>query len=141
MNQNSNNFNRHIELSAKFVEMGQALIKEGQSKNDYNITQAGGFFILIGGVILDEEDVFIFGQLCSMFSAKKFLDEMNNKEKQSEKSVTKDEAFQKLLAVMKKASEDVPSKATKPKKTTLKKAPAKKPIKKKGNDSTDDTKK
>ena len=76
-----------------------------------------------------------------MFSAKKYLDEMHNKEKQSEKSVDKDEAFQKLLAVMKKASEVAPIKATKPKKTTLKKTPTKKPLKKKGGDSTEDTKK
>jgi len=68
--------NRHLELSAKFIEMGQALMKEGNDKKDYTISQSGSFMVLIGGLLFDENDVQQFGQLCSMFSAKKILDNM-----------------------------------------------------------------
>ena len=70
------NLDRHLDLSSKLIEMGKALIKEGREINDYSITQTGGFLILVGGVILEVDDVFIFGQLCSMFSAKKLVDRM-----------------------------------------------------------------
>ena len=69
---------RHLELSVKFVEMGQSLVSEGRLNNDYMITQAGTFFTLIGGLMLDEKDVSLFAELCSMFSAKKVLESMDN---------------------------------------------------------------
>jgi hypothetical protein len=53
--------------------MGQALIKEGKEKKDYCITQSGSFIILMAGLILEENDVVEFSNLCSMFSAKKLL--------------------------------------------------------------------
>ena len=67
-------FDRRLELSSKFLEMGQALIKEGKDKKDYSITQSGSFIILIAGLILEENDIVEFSNLCSMFSAKKLLD-------------------------------------------------------------------
>jgi len=69
-------FERRLELSSKFLEMGQALMKEGTEKKDYCISQSGSFMILLAGVILDEQDVADFGNLCSMFSAKKLLEGM-----------------------------------------------------------------
>lgn len=69
---------RHLELSGKFLEMGQALIKEGDEKKDYVIKQSGTFFTLIGGLMYDEKDVLLFSELCSMFSAKKVLENMEN---------------------------------------------------------------
>jgi len=69
---------RHLELSGKFIEMGQALVKEGKDKSDYMITQSGTFFTLIGGLMYDEKDVSLFAELCSMFSAKKVLESMDN---------------------------------------------------------------
>jgi hypothetical protein len=69
---------RHLELSGKFIEMGQALVKEGKEKSDYKITQSGTFFTLIGGLMYDEKDVSLFAELCSMFSAKKVLENMEN---------------------------------------------------------------
>lgn len=71
------NTDRHLELSAKFIEMGQALMKEGKESKDYPVSQTGTFLILIGGLLLDEEDITQFGQLCAMFSAKKILDHMD----------------------------------------------------------------
>lgn len=76
---NIRNQDRHLELSAKLIEMGQALIKEGNSKNDYSITQVGNVLVVAGGLFFDQEDVYHFAQLCSMFSAKKILDAMENK--------------------------------------------------------------
>jgi len=69
-------FERRLELSSKFLEMGQALILEGKKNKDFAISQSGSFMILLAGVILDEQDVADFGNLCSMFSAKKLLDGM-----------------------------------------------------------------
>lgn len=71
------NTDRHLELSSKFIEMGQALMKEGKESKDYPVSQTGTFLILIGGLLLDEDDVTQFGQLCAMFSAKKILDHMD----------------------------------------------------------------
>jgi len=67
---------RHLELSSKFLEMGQSLMTEGQKEGDYRITQAGGLLIMISGIILDEKDMYEFCNLSSMFSAKKILTEM-----------------------------------------------------------------
>jgi hypothetical protein len=73
---NNKLFERRLELSSKFLEMGQALIKEGKDKKDYAISQSGSFIILLAGIILEENDVAEFSNLCSMFSAKKLLDGM-----------------------------------------------------------------
>ena len=69
---------RHLELSGKFIEMGQALVAEGRNDKDYVITSAGTFFTLIGGLMYDEKDVSLFAEICSMFSAKKVLENMDN---------------------------------------------------------------
>jgi hypothetical protein len=69
---------RHLELSGKFIEMGQALVAEGRNDKDYVITSAGTFFTLIGGLMYDEKDVSLFAEICSMFSAKKVLENMEN---------------------------------------------------------------
>lgn len=69
---------RHLELSGKFIEMGQALVAEGRKDKDYVITSAGTFFTLIGGLMYDEKDVSLFAEICSMFSAKKVLENMDN---------------------------------------------------------------
>lgn len=78
MRKKKGNIDRHLELSSKFLEMGHALMKEGKDKKDYAISQSGTFMIMIGGLMLDEDDIQQFGQLCSMFSAKKILDSMES---------------------------------------------------------------
>lgn len=65
---------RHEELMDKIFRMGYALHEEGQDKDDYRITAIGDFMILISGLIHDEDDISLFGELCSMFSAKKILE-------------------------------------------------------------------
>lgn len=68
------NTNRRLELSVMFLEMGQALIKEGTERKDYCVSQSGNFMILMSGVIMGEEETYELGQLTSMFTAKKLLD-------------------------------------------------------------------
>ena len=68
--------NRHLVVSSKLIEMGNALMKEGYESKDFSITQTGTFLILIGGILFSEEDVKSFGQICSMFSSKKILDNL-----------------------------------------------------------------
>ncbi len=68
--------NRHLMISSKLIEMGNALMKEGYTTKDFSVTQTGTFLILIGGVLFSEEDVKLFAQLCSMFSSKKILDNL-----------------------------------------------------------------
>lgn len=68
---------RKRDLSDKLLEMGQSLIKEGTDMNDYTITQSGNILIVISAAILSDEDMFMFSQLCGMFTAKQVLDNMN----------------------------------------------------------------
>lgn len=64
---------RRIELSNKFVDMGKALLNEGYEIKDYSVTQSGTMILLLAGLMMDQDDMIIFAELCSMFSAKKIL--------------------------------------------------------------------
>ena len=68
------NNKRHDELSDKIFKIGYALHEEGQEFGDDIITSIGDFMILISGIIHDENDVVLFGEICGMFSAKNILD-------------------------------------------------------------------
>lgn len=74
---------RHLDLSSKFLEMGNSLMREGEKRKDYSIIQSGTVLILLGGLMLDRDDMYEFMQLCSMFSAKKILDGIDDKSKGS----------------------------------------------------------
>lgn len=65
---------RHEELSDKIFDMGYALHEEGGKKNDYIISSTGDIMILISGIMHSKEDIKLFSELCSMFSAKKILE-------------------------------------------------------------------
>lgn len=65
---------RKIELSGKILQMGKSLIQEGQKIEDYTITQSGSIMLLVSSLLLSDEDMFMFSEICSMFSAKKILD-------------------------------------------------------------------
>ena len=68
------NSERRLELTSKFVQMGKALVEEGKEKNDQIISQLGSMIIFLGGICFDDEDVIKFGELVSMFSAKKLIE-------------------------------------------------------------------
>lgn len=70
------NSDRHIELSAKLIEMGRALMMEGKDNRDYSIVQTGSGMIALGGLILDESNLVLFGQMCGLFASKMILDNM-----------------------------------------------------------------
>ena len=73
------NTNRRLDLSAKFMKMGQALIEEGEKNKDVAIAQMGTLLVFIGGLSLgSDEDINKFSDLCSMFSAKSILDELTS---------------------------------------------------------------
>ena len=72
------NETRRLELSDKLNQMGTALLTEGTNDSDYTVAQSGTLMMLVSGLILNDEDMFIFSELCAMFSAKKILDEEEN---------------------------------------------------------------
>ena len=96
MDKKNNNIIRHQDLSVKFFQMGQALIIEGQEKEDFTITNVGNFLVFIAGIILDEDDVDYMSNMFAMFSAKKLLDEYAETELD----------FEKIVKIIKKLKKD-----------------------------------
>lgn len=76
---------RYLDLSAKLIEMGRALMTEGHEAKDFSISQAGACLITMSGLILDDKNMFLFSQMCGLFSSKMILDTMdkNNKDKET----------------------------------------------------------
>jgi hypothetical protein len=74
--------------------MGKALVEEGKASDDLIIAQLGSMIIFIGGICFDDEDVIKFGDLVSMYSAKKLIESMEENEDPI------------LMAIRKKADED-----------------------------------
>jgi len=71
---------RELDLATKFMQMGKSLVTEGEENKDLSIQQMGTIMVFMGGLLLgpnSDEDVFKFGDLCSMFSAKKILENMD----------------------------------------------------------------
>jgi hypothetical protein len=100
---------RHLELSSKFIEMGNALIKEGKKNKDYMTHQSGTFLVLIGSLFFSEEDIVLFGQFCSMFSAKQILENMEKtKSDMTEflKNKTNNESYDDFIKRINKLRED-----------------------------------
>ncbi len=97
-----------MEVSSMLIEMGQALMVEGDEARDGSLSKIGTFVILLGGVLMDENDIEEFGMLCSMFSAKKVLDSMESKKiladilKDKDKDESYDDFIKKLNKMRKK---------------------------------------
>jgi len=72
------NEQRRLELSQKLFEIGQSLMEEGASTEDYAITQTGTITIMLASIVLSDEDTFFFSEICSMFSAKKIVETIDN---------------------------------------------------------------
>ncbi len=58
---------RREDLSNKFEKMGHALIQEGFTLSDENILQSGTILIILSNLILNDSDMFIFGEICTLF--------------------------------------------------------------------------
>lgn len=69
------NLERYDELSLKLMKIGEALIMEGEEKEDFTILSIGNFIIFISSLIYDEDDIKLFSELCSMMAAKKMMEE------------------------------------------------------------------
>src|ERR1035441_9168057 len=69
---------RKLDLSSKFLQMGNALMKEGEETKDFSIIQSGTLLILVGSLLLDNNDMLEFMNLCSMFTSKKILDDIES---------------------------------------------------------------
>lgn len=70
------NKKRKNELSDMILKMGVALENEGHEKDDLAIMHLATFFTLISEIVLSDDDVYEFSNLCSMFGAKKILDDI-----------------------------------------------------------------
>lgn len=100
---------RHLDLSAKFIEMGQSLITEGRKNKDFMVASPGTILVLLGSLMYDEKDLNFFSQVCSMFSAKKILENMeeNNHDYTTylkDKSI--DESYDDFIKRINKLRED-----------------------------------
>ena len=69
---------RHLELSEKIFTLGMSLTKESVETEDSNTAILGKVMILLSGIISHDEDLAEFDLLCSMFSAKKLIEEIPN---------------------------------------------------------------
>jgi hypothetical protein len=98
------NEERRFELSTKLLQMGNSLIKEGQASEDYTVTQSGTIMLLMSGLLLSDEDMFLFSEICSMFSAKKILD--------AAEGIDETDALLKYMNI----KQDKPKKTRKPRK-------------------------
>jgi hypothetical protein len=72
-----NEIDRRLDLSGKFMKMGQSLMTEGRDESDIALAQIGTILIFMSGLLIGgDDDIFKFSDLCSMFSSKKILDSM-----------------------------------------------------------------
>lgn len=71
---------RQIELSSKFTEMGKALMREGYESKDFMVSQAGASLITMGGLMIDDKNMFLFSQMCGLFSSKMIVDTQRKKD-------------------------------------------------------------
>lgn len=100
------NTNRQLDLSAKFLQMGQALMDEGRENDNSTITLIGTNLIFLGGIILSDNDVKKFSELVSMFSAKKLLDSMSSHNDSEYKKLGDNTTYDEIIAKLKKLKDD-----------------------------------
>lgn len=67
---------RRIELSMMFLQMGRSLSEEANERDDEIIMGAGSLLILLSGLMMQEDKMYSFNELCSLFTAKDILDDI-----------------------------------------------------------------
>jgi hypothetical protein len=103
------NRDRQLDLSAKFIQMGQALMLEGKENDNKNVSLVGTILVFLGGITLNEKDVLKFSELVAMFSAKKLLDamgELNTDEYKNMRTRADNESYDDLVERLKKLRDD-----------------------------------
>ena len=88
---------RYDEIAVKLLKVGEALIMEGEDKEDYTILNIGNFIIFISSLLYDESDIHLFSELCSMMAAKKMMDESEMMNLLSDLSFQELESLIKIL--------------------------------------------
>jgi len=88
---------RYDEIAIKLLKVGEALIMEGEDKEDYTILNIGNFIIFISSLLYDESDIHLFSELCSMMAAKKMMDESEMMNLLSDLSFQELESLIKIL--------------------------------------------
>jgi hypothetical protein len=91
------NLERYDEIAIKLLKVGEALIMEGEDKEDYTILNVGNFIIFISSLLYDESDIHLFSELCSMMAAKKMMDESEMMNLLSDLSFQELESLIKIL--------------------------------------------
>ena len=110
------NVKRRLELSTMFLEMGQSLIDEGKKDKDLGISQIGTMFIFLAGIVYDDDDIFKFSELISMFSAKKLMESFNNQYDEVSEYVKKQSSSDSYDSIIDKLKEMTKEKSQTPKK-------------------------
>ncbi len=100
---------RKLDLSAKFLKMGQSLQIEGDLNDDVDISMLGTNLIFLGSLALSDEDLYKFSELVSMFTAKKTIDDLleNNDEFiKIFKNHTEKNTYDKIIGDLEKTKEE-----------------------------------
>lgn len=102
-----------LDLSTKFIQMGQALMEDGDANRDSGKSLMGTILIFLGGIALEDEDIYKFSELVAMFSAKKMLDNMEQQNSPIFQMITSkanessyDDLVENLKALMKNKKKD-----------------------------------
>jgi len=94
---------KRIDVSDKLLKMGTALTKEGIDCEDHNVAEVGTTMVMLSAIILDDKDMFIFSEMCAMFTAKKILDDMDSKKISEHQNLLKS-----LLTEIKGSTDEAP---------------------------------
>lgn len=100
---------RKLDLSAKFLKMGQSLQLEGDLNNDVDVSMLGTNLIFLGSLALSVDDLYKFSELVSMFTARKTIDDLlaNNDEFiEIFKNQTKKNTYDKIIDDLERTKEE-----------------------------------
>lgn len=105
-----NSRTRKLDLSAKFLEMGQCLQDEGDRYGNPDIARLGTILIFLASLTLNEEDLNKFSELVEMFLAKNTLDKLerdNHPIFDMIKSMSNRKTYDEIIEDLKKSKEDL----------------------------------
>tara|TARA_R110001632_G_scaffold230748_1_gene368519 strand:+ start:969 stop:1220 length:252 start_codon:yes stop_codon:yes gene_type:complete len=69
---------RHLDISDKLLNMAKALSEEAAESDDVILARTSNLLMLVSGVMMEKKDIDKLSEICSMFSAKKILDELED---------------------------------------------------------------
>lgn len=79
-NKELKNIDRELELTIMILKMGHSLKEEGEKKENYLISEVGSILVMLSRIMVNEEDMYGFSDLCSLFSAKIIMDDVSSGE-------------------------------------------------------------